>query len=181
MPAGAAEHCAVVVPGPAGREVVVTGGRGRGARVMKLNLRSRRWYSLHRLGEGRRGHACTKVTINGRPGLAVSGGVSASSTNMTSVEFYDVTSGQWHSLPGLQRGRREHAMLVQDGRLVVTGGLQGRGHLLRDGEVFDGRRWVDSRQQLATGRRGFSLIKVPAARLARRRRPRARRVHTRAG
>ena len=109
----------------------------------------------------RRRHACTKVTLNGRPGLVVSGGnslssghhhthprrvllvlqehghhhhacmlilggVSTSSKNLTSVEFYDSASGQWASLPNLQRGRRNHAMLVHNGRLTVTGGVQVR-------------------------------------------------------
>ena len=144
MPAGVAEHCAVTVAGgPGGRELLVTGGRGRGARVMKLNLRTKTWYSLHRLEEGRRRHACTKVTLNGRPGVVVSGGASSTSANSTSVEFYDSSSGQWFTLPPLQvrvvvfmekvltspqRGRRSHAMTVQGGRMVVTGGLQVTGH-----------------------------------------------------
>ena len=108
----------------------------------------------------RRRHACTKVTLNGRPGLVVSGGVSTSSKNLTSVEFYDSASGQWASLPDLQRGRRSHAMLVHNGRLTVTGGVQADGRLLRDSEEFDGKRWIDSRSNLREPRQGFSLIKV---------------------
>ena len=64
------------------------------------------------------------MTINGHPGLVVSGGSSSSSPNMTSVEFYDLSLGRWLSLPSLQRGRRSHAMVVEGGRLMVTGGLQ---------------------------------------------------------
>ena len=109
----------------------------------------------------RRRHACTKVTLNGRPGLVVSGGASSSSKNLTSVEFYDSASGQWASLPDLQRGRRSHAMLVHNGRLTVTGGVQADGRLLRDSEEFDGKRWIDSRSNLREPRQGFSLIKVP--------------------
>ena len=109
----------------------------------------------------RRRHACTKVTLNGRPGLVVSGGVSSSSKNLTSVEFYDSASGQWASLPDLQRGRRSHAMLVHNGRLTVTGGVQADGRLMRDSEEFDGKRWIDSRSSLREPRQGFSLIKVP--------------------
>ena len=137
----------------------------------------------------RRRHACTKVTLNGRPGLVVSGGVSTSSKNLTSVEFYDSASGQWASLPDLQRGRRSHAMLVHNGRLTVTGGVQADGRLLRDSEEFDGKRWIDSRSNLREPRQGFSLIKVlkppfsktvlsffkvPASRFSKRRRPRSR-------
>ena len=110
--------------------------------------------------KSRRRHACTKVTLNGRPGLVVSGGVSSSSKNLTSVEFYDSASGQWASLPDLQRGRRSHAMLVHNGRLTVTGGVQADGRLMRDSEEFDGKRWIDSRSNLREPRQGFSLIKV---------------------
>ena len=62
--------------------------------------------------------------------------------NMTSVEFYDVTSGQWVSLPSLNTGRRGHAMMVERGRLVVVGGMQGRAEkiYLRDMEIFNGER-----------------------------------------
>ena len=142
----------------------------------------------------RRRHACTKVTLNGRPGLVVSGGVSSSSKNLTSVEFYDSASGQWASLPDLQRGRRSHAMLVHNGRLTVTGGVQADGRLMRDSEEFDGKRWIDSRSNLREPRQGFSLIKVlnlfihsfiftphkvPASKLSKRRRPRSRALSNR--
>jgi len=179
MPAGVSEHCSVVVPGRSTREVVVTGGRGRGNRVLKLNLKTSRWYSLHRMETSRRRHACTKVTLNGRPGLVVSGGVSSSSKNLTSVEFYDSASGQWASLPDLQRGRRSHAMLVHNGRLTVTGGVQADGRLMKDSEEFDGKRWIDSRSNLREPRQGFSLIKVPASRFSKRRRPRSRALSNR--
>ena len=58
--------------------------------------------------------------------ILILGGVSKSSKSLTSVEFYDSASGQWASLPNLQRGRRNHAMLVHNGRLTVTGGVQVR-------------------------------------------------------
>ena len=53
-------------------------------------------------------------------------------TNITSVEFYDVATGQWVSLPGLNTGRRGHAMMVESGRLVVVGGMQGDNTYLQD-------------------------------------------------
>ena len=55
------------------------------------------------------------------------------------MEFYDVASGQWGSLPSLQAARHSHVMLVQAGRLTVLGGQQGR-DLLGDMETFDGKR-----------------------------------------
>ena len=139
------EHCSTVITGATGKEVVVTGGKGRADRVIKLSMKTGKWYSLTRMQVPRRGHACTKVTLNGRPGLVVSGGMSESSRNLTSVEFYDAQTGQWASLPELQRGRRNHAMVVEEGRLVVMGGIRGmnkkdKGNYMKDSEVFNGKR-----------------------------------------
>ena len=43
-----------------------------------------------------------QASINGRPGLVVSGGSGAKGSNMTSVEFYDAKTGEWLSLPSLR-------------------------------------------------------------------------------
>ena len=102
-----------------------------------------RWYSLNRLTEGRSKHACVKASINGRPGLVVSGGRGRANSNLTSVEFFDAQTGAWLSLPPLRRGRRGHAMTVTRGRLVVAGGEGGRGknkEFLDTMEVFNGKR-----------------------------------------
>ena len=108
------------------------------------------------------------MTLNGRPGLVVSGGMSGSGErNLTSVEFYDVTTGQWVSLPGLVEGRRGHSMMVESGRMVVVGGMAGDNTYLKTMEVFNGERWVMADRKLRTGRQGFSVVKVPAKKLFR--------------
>ena len=123
-----------------------------------------RWYSLNRMTTGRRRHACVKAKINGRPGLVVSGGSGRRGQNMTSVEFFDALTGEWLSLPPLNRGRRSHVMTVTKGKLLVAGG-EGRGRagkeFLDDMEVFNGRRWITSRQKLDRPRANFSLVKIP--------------------
>ena len=53
-----------------------------------------------------------QAKINGRPGLVVSGGSGRGNRNMTSVEFFDARTGEWLSLPSLNRGRRSHVMTV---------------------------------------------------------------------
>lgn len=42
MPTGVSEHCTVAVKGRNGKEVVITGGRGRQNRALKLNLKTKR-------------------------------------------------------------------------------------------------------------------------------------------
>lgn len=154
----------LTLPGRNGKEVIITGGKGREKRVMKLDVKTQKWFSLNRLTVGRRKHACIKASINGRPGLVVSGGSSRAGTNITSVEFYDARTGEWFTLPSLQRGRRSHAMTVTKGKLIVAGGEGvGRGgrQYYDDVEVFTGSRWVTSKRTLDRPRSGFSLLKIP--------------------
>merc|ERR1719362_2133811 len=146
-------------------------------RVMKLDVKTQKWYSLNRLTTGRRKHACVKANINGRPGLVVSGGAGPRGGNMTSVEFYDAKTGSWLTLPSLQKGRRGHAMTVTKGKLVVAGGEGvGRGgkQFLDDMEIFDGKKWVTSKQKLDRPRSGFSLLKIPKKKRSSRRKPKSK-------
>ena len=43
MPAAVSEHCAVTVKGRRGKEVIITGGKGREKRVMKLDVKTQKW------------------------------------------------------------------------------------------------------------------------------------------
>ena len=80
MPAAVSQHCTVTMDGRKGKEVVITGGRGRETRALKLDVKSQRytetvsranpiciiylrWYSLNRMTTGRRKHACVKVKL----------------------------------------------------------------------------------------------------------------------
>ena len=42
MPAAVSEHCTVTLKGRNGKEVVITGGKGREKRAMKLDVKSQR-------------------------------------------------------------------------------------------------------------------------------------------
>jgi len=164
MPTAVAEHCTVTLRGRKGKEVVLTGGRGREKRVLKLDVSTKRWYSLNRLDTGRRNHACVKADLNGRPGLVVSGGSNKAGPNITSVEFYDAKTGSWLSMPSLRKGRQGHVMTVTKGRLLVAGGERvGRGgkQFLDDIEMFNGQRWVTTKQKMDRPRTNFSLVKLP--------------------
>ena len=43
MPAAVSEHCAVTLKGRRGKEVIITGGKGREKRVMKLDVKTQKW------------------------------------------------------------------------------------------------------------------------------------------
>jgi len=164
MPVSVSDHCTVTLDTTRGKQVVITGGRGREKRTLKLDVKTERWYSLNRMNTGRKKHACVKAKINGRPGLVVSGGSGRGSNNMTSVEFFDAISGNWLNLPPLNRGRRSHQMIVTKGKLMVAGGearAKNRMEFLDDMEIFNGKRWITSSQKLDRPRSKFSLVKIP--------------------
>jgi hypothetical protein len=85
--------------------------------------------------------------------VVVSGGLGKNSTNLTSVQFYDMQTGAWYTLPNLRlilshfyaapattnvlmrhkyiilcimyrKGRAGHAMLVHNGKLMVRSFLK---------------------------------------------------------
>ena len=43
MPAAVSQHCTVTMDGRKGKEVVITGGRGRETRALKLDVKSQRY------------------------------------------------------------------------------------------------------------------------------------------
>ena len=84
------DGCSVVTRDPRlGPQVMVIGGRGQGRRVTRLVLSSSRWQSVAPMLQSRLQHACTPVTLNGRPGVVVSGGNSGRNNNTDTVEFWD--------------------------------------------------------------------------------------------
>ena len=86
------EGCSVVTRDPRlGPQVMLLGGRGQGRRASKLLLKSSRWVSVAPMRESRLQAACTALTLNGRPGVVVSGGAGS---NSSSVEFWDMKTNK---------------------------------------------------------------------------------------
>ena len=145
---------------------MVMGGEGQETTSMKLVMSSNTWYSLNPMAVPRRQHACTKVTLNGRPGVVVSGGANRNNRNMTEVEFYDLATGRWVGLPGLSRGRRGHTMMTVEGKLAVAGGSVttafGDTVVLDEVEVFNGREWrTAAGLRMDQPRGGANIVKMP--------------------
>merc|ERR1719445_480146 len=169
FPRATRDHCTVVTRDPTqGTSVLVMGGRGEEDSAMKLVLGSSQWYSVPPMHHARSLHGCTSVTLNGRPGVVVSGGWDGARLNTTtSVEFFDMNTHRWVDLPDLSRGRRGHSMTTIDGQLAVVGGVAATGfrgeqdEYLDDVEIFDGRRWKTAQYRLDRPRTGANLIKIP--------------------
>jgi len=166
FPRATADQCTVATRDPElGSSVMVMGGLGELYSAMKLVLATNNWYSVSPMNHPRSQHGCTSVTLNGRRGVVVSGGVDDNNFNTTSVEFYDMRTNKWINLPSLSRGRRGHTMATIDGQLVVAGGestgLRGEDEFLDDVEVFDGKKWKRADYKLDQPRTGANLVKIP--------------------
>ena len=150
-----------------GSQVMVMGGLGEEHSVMKLVLSTNSWYSVSPMNQPRSQHGCTSVTLNGRPGVVVSGGIDNNNFNTSSVEFFDMNTNKWINLPSLSRGRRGHTMNTINGKLVVAGGqstgIRGGEEFLDDVEVFDGRRRKRANYKLDQPRTGANLVKIPVS------------------
>jgi len=168
FPRATMDQCSVQAKDPEqGALVMVMGGLGEERSVSKLVLSTNKWYSVARMIHPRSQHGCMSVTLNGRPGLVVSGGVDNNNFNTSSVEFFDMRTNKWINLPSLSRGRRGHTMRNIDGQMVVAGGqstgLQGEEEYLDDVEVFDGRQWKTANYRLDQPRSGANIVKIPVA------------------
>ena len=166
FPRATRDQCTVVTKDPKlGPQVMVMGGLGAEHSVMKLVLSTNNWYSVSPMNHPRAQHGCNSVTLNGRPGVVVSGGVDSNRFNTSSVEFFDMNTNKWINLPNLSRGRRGHTMNTIDGKLTVAGGVstgfRGEEEYLDDVEVFDGRRWKRANYRLDQPRNGANLVKIP--------------------
>lgn len=165
-PRASKDQCTVVTKDPKlGSQVMVMGGVGEEYSVMKLVLSTNRWFSVSPMNTPRTQHSCTSITLNGRPGVVVSGGMDTNRSNNPSVEFFDMNTNKWINLPSLSRGRRGHTMTTIDGKMAVAGGastgFKGEDEFLDDVEVFDGRRWRTAAYRMDQPRNGANLIKIP--------------------
>jgi non-specific serine/threonine protein kinase len=88
-------------------------------------------------------HHATAVNYKGE--AVVIGGFlpGADLTSVASDRVYALRDGKWVRLPPLRHARGAAAAAVVRGRIVVVGGQAG-GKLVRETEVFDGRRWSDA-------------------------------------
>ena len=76
MTRGVSESCSVVTRDlRLGPQVMMIGGSGQGRGVTKLVLSSNQWFSSSPMRQPRRNHACVSLSLNGRPGVVVSGGI----------------------------------------------------------------------------------------------------------
>ena len=95
-------------------KMFVGGGFGAGKSVECLSMKEEKWVNIKPTAK----KLCQLSSWNGK--LVATGGLYKSN----SVEMYDELSGEWLSLPSMNKGRSSHGVCTtKDKQLVVVGGF----------------------------------------------------------
>jgi len=149
MAQGRYSFCAVPVNSTA---LLIIGGysqEGALASVELLDIKTGRWEKLQDLPQPRYGHSCLLMELAGSEGILVSGGALTGSD----VDFYDLSTKSWRSLPPLIYRTDGHKMVLIEGIPTVFSWE----HI----EQFDGKKWVDAPFRLNESRSAFAVTTVP--------------------
>ncbi|WP_437741150.1 kelch repeat-containing protein [Sorangium sp. So ce1504] len=113
------------------------GGEGEIATVEVYDPSTNAWTPARSMNAARRGHTAT--LLDGGQVL-VTGGMTNDdeSTSIVSAELFDPVEGIWTATAPMSFRRFDHtATLLDDGRVLVTGGLTHPGAFLASAEMFD--------------------------------------------
>jgi len=150
-------HCSVAI----GTELFVIGGSvgvhdSASNSVQSYDTsRESGWVDRQPLNTARYIHACKVEKLGGQEGIFVSGGYT--STQVKSVEFYEVSADTWRTIGEMHTARDFHTMTILGGQLVVAGGEPYHDKV----ETFDGTSWTES-NSLSTGRYRHAGVSFPA-------------------
>jgi N-acetylneuraminic acid mutarotase len=156
---------------PDGR-VLVTGGAA-GATAEVYDPAAATWTATPPMGAERSGHTAT-VLVDGRVLVAGGAGPAAGAGSLASAEVYDPVGGTWAATGDMVLARTGHrAVLLGDGRVLVTGGALRTGEAGPDGasaiaycEVYDPATgaWAPT-GALAAARLGHQATPLPDGRV----------------
>lgn len=149
MAQGRYSFCAVPVNSTA---LLVVGGYSRLgalASVELLDIVTGRWETLEDLPKPRYGHSCLHMELAGAEGILVSGGALTGSD----VQFLDLGTKKWRTLPPLLYRTDGHKMVLIEGIPTVFSWE----HI----EQFDGKEWRLADMRLSQSRSAFAVTTVP--------------------
>ena len=82
------------------------------------------------------------VEFESSAGVLVTGGLGPEDEVLSSAEFYDVNTKEWHQVSGMKVARTEHTMSLVYGLPTIVGGVNGD-QFISSVEQFDksSNRW----------------------------------------
>ena len=89
------------------------------------------------------------MELAGEEGVLVSGGALTGAD----VDFYDIKTGKWKSMPSLMYRIDGHKMVLIEGIPTIFSWE----HI----EQFDGKQWINAELKLSQSRSAFAVTTVP--------------------
>lgn len=132
-------------------KVLVTTGYGKTGLTPKSELfdpQSRTWTSTGNVNQPRLLHNNAIVKLNDGK-VMIAGDEGPYVSDLKTVEFYDPAAGIWSYAASLSTARRYDAIVLQNGKVLVTGGARGLpndGRYLASTEIYDPatKQWTTS-------------------------------------
>jgi len=90
----------------------------------------------------RRDHACIYGELETSAGVLVTGGLRVEDEVLSSAEFYDINTKEWHQVRSMKVARTEHSISLVYGLPTIIGGVNGD-QFISSIEQFDksGNSW----------------------------------------
>lgn len=107
------------------------------------------------------------VKLNDGRALLIGGLVEGSTSGQAEVDVYSSTNNAWSAAAPMAQGRYEHrAVLLADGRVLVTGGQAAAGSVLASCEIYDpvSGAWF-SAAPMTTARKAHRTVLLPDGRV----------------
>jgi len=128
LPSSLARSCAVTSGD--GGSIILVGGHGNDTTqsldtVLQYQGSGGGWTTLPSLLTARRDHACMWVEFETSAGVLVTGGLGPGDEVLSSAEFYDVNTKEWHQVSSMKVARTEHTLSLVYGLPTIVGGVNG--------------------------------------------------------
>lgn len=156
LPDGMFDHCAQAINDT---HFIVTGGKVYQSDYLTatriLDTTTNTWTEVEPMPEpGRAEHKCINWSINGEPGLLVTGGCYERCLyHLDETLFFSYTTQSWQTLGNMVEPRNGHGMFLMEGVPAVVAGYYDQE--LESVEVLNGTEWVNQPFQLTAGRNYF--------------------------
>lgn len=145
-----------------GTELLVFGKEIHSHVVFRYSITTHTWSSWKQMNAPR----CLFGSASLGEIAIIAGGCDASGNILSSAELYNSVTGEWETLPNMNKARKMSSAVFIDGKFYVMGGIGvGNTKMLTSGEVFDlkTKTWSEIPNMFPERNRGSGANEVYAA------------------
>jgi len=137
-------------------------------RMERFDIAEATWTKLPPMTTNRTSPGCLFARTSKTTGIIVAGGWTGNPEIIydmdptTTVEFFDIKTGTWSTLPSMQESRTEFGFGTVNGNLTSLGGRQRIGHQKSmETLVASEKRWKESSSTMSEEKSGFVFLSIP--------------------